>query len=65
MIICETRLDSFSLTPFLLLGNGKRRGLRVIYYWRKHAGEIWMLTICQGKTEKCASAHIESAEGGD
>jgi len=26
-------------------GHGKRGGLRVIYYWRKHAGEIWMLTL--------------------
>jgi len=26
-------------------GRGKRGGLRVIYYWRRHAGEIWMLTL--------------------
>ncbi|MDJ0861229.1 MAG: transcriptional regulator [Gammaproteobacteria bacterium] len=26
-------------------GRGKRGGLRVIYYWRNKAGEIWLLTI--------------------
>jgi len=26
-------------------GRGKRGGLRVIYYWRNHASEIWMLTL--------------------
>jgi len=26
-------------------GKGKRGGLRVIYYWRSRAGEIWLLTI--------------------
>jgi len=26
-------------------GHGKRGGLRVIYYWRKQAGGIWLLTI--------------------
>ena len=26
-------------------GKGKRGGLRVIYYWRNQAGEIWLLTI--------------------
>ena len=26
-------------------GGGKRGGVRVIYYWRNHAGEIWLLTI--------------------
>ena len=26
-------------------GRGKRGGVRVIYYWRNHAGEIWLLTI--------------------
>ena len=26
-------------------GKGKRGGLRVIYYWRNRAGEIWLLTI--------------------
>lgn len=26
-------------------GRGKRGGLRVIYYWRDHKGEIWLLTL--------------------
>lgn len=26
-------------------GRGKRGGVRVIYYWRTHAGEIWLLSI--------------------
>lgn len=26
-------------------GRGKRGGLRVIYYWRSHKGEIWLLTL--------------------
>jgi len=39
-------------------GRGKRGGLRVIYYWRKHAGEIWMLTIYAKAKQKNAPAHI-------
>jgi len=26
-------------------GRGKRGGLRVIYYWRSRAGQIWLLTL--------------------
>ena len=26
-------------------GRGKRGGLRVIYYWRDHKSEIWLLTL--------------------
>jgi mRNA-degrading endonuclease RelE of RelBE toxin-antitoxin system len=26
-------------------GRGKRGGLRVIYYWRSRAGQIWLLTV--------------------
>jgi hypothetical protein len=26
-------------------GRGKRGGLRVIYYWRTQAGQIWLLTL--------------------
>lgn len=26
-------------------GRGKRGGLRVIYYWKTRAGEIWLLTL--------------------
>lgn len=26
-------------------GRGKRGGLGVVYYWRNHVGEIWLLTL--------------------
>ena len=39
-------------------GRGKRGGFRVIYYWRKHAGEIWMLTIYAKAKQENAPAHI-------
>lgn len=26
-------------------GRGKRGGLRIIYYWRSRAGQIWLLTL--------------------
>ncbi len=26
-------------------GKGKRGGLRIIYYWKNKAGEIWLLTL--------------------
>ena len=32
-------------------GKGKRGGVRVIYYWKKSASEIWLLTI-YAKNEK-------------
>lgn len=28
-----------------LAGRGKRGGARLIYYWRSHAGEIFLLTV--------------------
>jgi mRNA-degrading endonuclease RelE of RelBE toxin-antitoxin system len=34
-----------------IAGKGKRGGVRVIYYFKKHEQEIWMLTI-YGKSEK-------------
>jgi hypothetical protein len=33
-----------------IAGKGKRGGVRVIYYFKKHENEIWMLTI-YGKSE--------------
>jgi len=42
-------------------GGGKRGGFRVIYYWRKHAGEIWMLTIYTKVKQQNAPAHILKA----
>jgi len=39
-------------------GKGKRGGVRVIYYFKKHENEIWMLTI-YGKSEvENIPAHI-------
>ena len=39
-------------------GKGKRGGVRVIYYFKKRQGEIWMLTI-YGKSEiENIPAHI-------
>ena len=36
-------------------GRGKRGGVRVIYYWRNRAGEIWLLTIyAKNETENVA-----------
>jgi mRNA-degrading endonuclease RelE of RelBE toxin-antitoxin system len=32
-------------------GRGKRGGVRIIYYWKKTADEIWLLTI-YSKSEK-------------
>ncbi len=41
-----------------MAGRGKRGGVRVIYYFKKHEGEIWMLTI-YGKSEtENIPAHI-------
>ncbi|MBI3361039.1 MAG: transcriptional regulator [Chloroflexi bacterium] len=41
-----------------MAGRGKRGGVRVIYYFKKHESEIWMLTI-YGKSElENIPAHI-------
>jgi len=42
-------------------GRGKRGGFRVIYYYRKHAGEIWMLAIYAKAKQQNAPAHILKA----
>ncbi|MEO5363696.1 MAG: type II toxin-antitoxin system RelE/ParE family toxin [Magnetococcus sp. DMHC-8] len=37
-------------------GKGKRGGVRVIYYWRNQAGEIWLLTIyAKNETDNIAA----------
>lgn len=37
-------------------GRGKSGGVRVIYYWRNRAGEIWLLTIyAKNETENIAA----------
>ncbi len=41
-----------------MAGRGKRGGVRVIYYFKKREGEVWMLTI-YGKSEvENIPAHI-------
>jgi len=37
---------------------GKRGGYRVIYYWRNHRGEIWLLTIYDKTEETNIPAHV-------
>jgi mRNA-degrading endonuclease RelE of RelBE toxin-antitoxin system len=32
-------------------GKGKSGGIRLIYYWRKHEDEVWLLTV-YGKSER-------------
>jgi len=42
-------------------GRGKRGGLRVIYYWRKHTGEIWMLTLyAKNETENIPTQTLKA-----
>ena len=42
-------------------GRGKSGGYRVIYYWRAHAGEIWMLAIYAKNEEQSIPAHVLNA----
>ena len=39
-------------------GKGKRGGLRVIYYWRNGAGEIWLLTLYSKNESANIPRHI-------
>lgn len=41
-----------------LQGQGKRGGIRVIYYLRTAAGEIWMLTLYGKNVRESIPAHI-------
>jgi mRNA-degrading endonuclease RelE of RelBE toxin-antitoxin system len=34
-------------------GKGKSGGIRVIYYWKQHDDEIWLLTV-YGKSERAS-----------
>ena len=38
-------------------GKGKRGGVRVIYYWKKSASEIWLLTIYAKSERATIPAH--------
>jgi len=42
-------------------GRGKRGGLRVIYYWRNEAGEVWLLTLYDKREETSLPAHVLKA----
>ena len=39
-------------------GRGKRGGLRVIYFWKKQADEIWMLTLYAKNEANTIPSHI-------
>ena len=41
-----------------LPGRGKRGGLRVIYYLRRHQGVIWMLTLYPKNVAESIPSHI-------
>lgn len=41
-----------------ITGKGKRGGVRVIYYFKKQDGEIWMLTIYGKSAVENIPAHI-------
>jgi mRNA-degrading endonuclease RelE of RelBE toxin-antitoxin system len=41
-----------------MTGTGKRGGLRVIYYFKKHDDEIWLLTIYSKNETENIPAHI-------
>ena len=37
---------------------GKRGGLRIIYYWRNRAGQVWMLTLYAKNEQTNIPPHI-------
>jgi hypothetical protein len=39
-------------------GRGKRGGIRVIYFLRTHAGQIWMLTLYPKSVTESIPAHV-------
>lgn len=41
-----------------MAGKGKRGGLRIIYYYRKNEGEIWMLTVYSKNESENIPTHI-------
>jgi hypothetical protein len=41
-----------------LKGRGKSGGIRVIYYWKKPDGEIWMLTLYPKSERATIPGHI-------
>jgi hypothetical protein len=43
---------------WVVAGQGKRGGVRVIYYWKRSDGEIWMLTLYTKNEASTIAAHI-------
>ena len=41
-----------------LPGRGKRGGIRVIYYWKTHGNEIWLLTLYRKSETVNLPAHL-------
>jgi len=41
-----------------VVGRGKRGGVRIIYYFRRHHDEIWLLTIYAKNETETIPAHI-------
>jgi mRNA-degrading endonuclease RelE of RelBE toxin-antitoxin system len=41
-----------------MTGTGKSGGVRVIYYFKKHENEIWMLTIYKKSEAETIPAHL-------
>jgi len=39
-------------------GRGKRGGIRIIYYWRNQAGQIWLLTLYAKNERANIPSHI-------
>ncbi len=39
-------------------GKGKRGGVRIIYYWQKADGEIWLLTLYAKNEADSIPAHV-------
>ncbi len=39
-------------------GRGKRGGVRIIYFWKKTAAEIWLLTIYSKSEKATIPSHI-------
>jgi len=46
-------------------GTGKRGGVRIIYYWRKAADEIWLLTIYAKSEKTTIPSHILKRTAGE
>ncbi|WP_245537278.1 type II toxin-antitoxin system RelE/ParE family toxin [Thiocystis violascens] len=39
-------------------GRGKRGGLRIVYYWRSRADQIWLLTLYPKNEQTNIPPHI-------